>query len=107
MPTYLVSGELPALTIGPSRSDDSAMDVDLEFEEEREEREVLDVVNRSMVLLVDACALDGTRFSCNHTYPLTLLFFCPEEAMTQFSRVHSVHIYSLSPSQLGVRACVV
>ena len=35
---------------------DSAMDLDLEFEEDREE---VDVVHQSKVLLVDGCALDG------------------------------------------------
>ncbi|KAN0083963.1 DNA polymerase subunit Cdc27 [Tylopilus felleus] len=81
VPTYLVSGEVPALTVKPpadTQQSESAMDIDLEFEEDREE---VDVVCQSKVLLVDARTLD--------------------EAKLQFSRIHSVHIYSLSPSRFG------
>ncbi|KAG8213483.1 DNA polymerase subunit Cdc27 [Butyriboletus roseoflavus] len=82
VPTYLVSGEVPALIVRhrfETQQSDSTMDVDLEFEEDREEE--MDVVHQSKVLLVDARTLD--------------------EAMSQFSRIHSVHIYSLSPSRFG------
>lgn len=60
MPTYVVSGEVHALTASPrpaTQQSDSAMDLDLEFGEDREE---MDVVHQSKVLLVDAGALDGT-----------------------------------------------
>ncbi|KAG6370762.1 DNA polymerase subunit Cdc27 [Boletus reticuloceps] len=79
VPTYLVSGEVPALTVdrhSETQQSESAMDMDPEFEEDWEET---DVVCQSKVLLVDNRILD--------------------EAMSQFSRVHSVHIYSLSPSR--------
>ncbi|KAI9568164.1 DNA polymerase subunit Cdc27 [Boletus coccyginus] len=79
VPTYFVSGEVPALTVSPrpqTQQSESAMDMDLEFEEGQEE---MDVVCESKVLLVDASTLD--------------------EAMSQFSRIYSVHIYSLSPSR--------
>lgn len=59
VPTYLVCGEVPPLTASPHadvQQPDSAMDLDLEFEEDREE---VDVVHQSKVLLVDGCALDG------------------------------------------------
>ncbi|KAF8547345.1 hypothetical protein OG21DRAFT_1501619 [Imleria badia] len=82
VPTYLVSGEVPALTVSPlpkTQASESTMDMDLdpEFEEELE----TDVVYQSKVLLVDARTL--------------------ENAKSQFSRIYSVHIYSLSPSRFG------
>ncbi|KAG9314779.1 DNA polymerase subunit Cdc27 [Chiua virens] len=82
VPTYLVSGELPALTASrraetEAQQSGTAMDLDLEFEEDEQET---DVVYQSRVLLVDASALN--------------------ETMSQFVRIHSVHIYSLSPSRL-------
>lgn len=103
VPTYLVSGEVPALVSShpETQQSDSAMDLDLEFEEDREE---MDVVYQSKVLLVDARALDGT-LSVVHTNGFTLILTFCIEAKSQFSRIHSVHIYSLSPSRLGVRAC--
>ncbi|KAF9220396.1 hypothetical protein BS17DRAFT_759550 [Gyrodon lividus] len=83
VPTYLVSGEVPASTYhtrsnGCTSTQDSDIDMDLEFEEDRGEP---DVVYENKVTLVDARVL--------------------EETMMQLSRVHSIHIYSLSPSRLG------
>lgn len=72
MPTYLVSGEVPALTVQPpadTQQSESAMDIDLEFEEDREE---VDVVCQSKVLLVDARTLDGAYLV--HTTRLTPIF---------------------------------
>ncbi|KIJ13134.1 hypothetical protein PAXINDRAFT_170721 [Paxillus involutus ATCC 200175] len=83
VPTYLVSGDVPASTYhtrsnGHASTPDPDFDMDLEFEEDREDP---DVVYESKVMLVDARVL--------------------QETMAQLSRVHSVHIYSLSPSRLG------
>lgn len=75
------------------------MDVDLEFEEDQEE---MDVVHQNKVLLVDARALDGAYLV--HTDRFTLILTLCLEAMSQFSRIYSVHIYCLSPSRLRVRA---
>jgi DNA polymerase delta subunit 3 len=72
------------------------MDLDPEFEEELE----TDVVYQSKVLLVDARTLESvyTRLVFN-SRRLTLCL----DAKSQFSRIYSVHIYSLSPSRFGVR----
>ncbi|KIK78148.1 hypothetical protein PAXRUDRAFT_834711 [Paxillus rubicundulus Ve08.2h10] len=83
VPTYLVSGEIPASTYhtrsnGHANTPNSDFDMDLEFEEDTEDT---DVVYQNKVMLVDARVL--------------------EETMAQLSRVHSVHIYSLSPWRLG------
>ncbi|KAF8834627.1 hypothetical protein BDN67DRAFT_1016304 [Paxillus ammoniavirescens] len=83
VPTYLVSGQIAASTYrtrsnGHACTPNSDFDMDLDFEEDREDP---DVVYESKVMLVDARVL--------------------QETMTQLSRVHSVHIYSLSPSRLG------
>jgi len=75
------------------------MDMDLEFEEDREE---MDVVYESKVLLVDASTLDGAYLV--HTDQFILKLSLSLEAMSQFSRIYSVHIYSLSPSRFVVRA---
>lgn len=104
VPTYLVSGEVPALMVRPhseTQQSDSTMDIDLEFEEDREE---MDVVHQSKVLLVDARTLNGVYPV--HTVRFRLIPTLCLDARSQFSRIHSVHIYSLSPSRLGVRACV-
>jgi DNA polymerase delta subunit 3 len=74
------------------------MDMDLEFEEDREET---DVVYQSKVLLVDARTLDGVYLV--YTDQISPILTLCLEAMSQFSGMHSVHIYSLSPSRFGVR----
>ncbi|KAH0832838.1 DNA polymerase subunit Cdc27 [Lanmaoa asiatica] len=92
VPTYLVSGEVPALTISPhpeTQQPDSAMDMDLEFEEDRGE---IDVVHQSKVLLVDARTLDGAHLVHTGRY-IIILTLCLD-AMSQFSRIYSAHIYS-------------
>lgn len=76
------------------------MDMDLKFEEDRDE---MDVVHQSKVLLVDARTLDGAYLIPTDRFTL-ILTLCLE-TMSQFSRIYSVHIYSLSPSRLGVRTC--
>ena len=101
VPTYLVSGEVPALTVIPlpgTQQSESAMDIDLEFEEDKEDK---DVVYQSKILLVDARTLDGACLV--HTDQFTLVLTLCLEAVSQFSRIHSVHVYSLSPSRFGVR----
>lgn len=101
MPTYLVSGEVPALTVSPlteTQQSDYGMDMDMVSEEDREEP---DVLYQSKVLLVDMHVLEGAYLV--HMDPFMLILTLCLEAKLEFSRVHSVHIYSLSPSRLGVR----
>ncbi|KAI6115574.1 DNA polymerase subunit Cdc27-domain-containing protein [Pisolithus croceorrhizus] len=73
VPTYLVSGEVTSKKGAPSNAPDD-YDMDLDFEDENR----LDVVNITKVVLVDAEILD----------------------VAQYSRIFSVHVYSLSPSKL-------
>ncbi|KAI6125654.1 DNA polymerase subunit Cdc27 [Pisolithus croceorrhizus] len=75
VPTYLVSGEVTSKKGAPSNAPDD-YDMDLDFEDENR----LDVVNITKVVLVDAEILD--------------------ETVAQYSRIFSVHVYSLSPSKL-------
>ncbi|KAL4064583.1 DNA polymerase subunit Cdc27-domain-containing protein [Scleroderma yunnanense] len=81
VPTYLVSGEVASKTGGSkpfsSTPDADEYYMDVDFEDDAQEK---DVVYMNKVMLVDAKVLD--------------------ETMTQFLRVFSVHIYSLSPSRL-------
>lgn len=77
IPTYLVSGEVASKNGGPSNTpDDYDVDMDMDLDDE----DGSDVVHISKVVLVDADVLD--------------------ETMAQFSRVFSIHVYSLSPSKL-------
>lgn len=74
-PTYLVSGEVTSKKGAPSNTPDD-YDMDLDFDDENGP----DVVYITKIVLVDADTLD--------------------ETMAQFSRIFSVHVYSLSPSKL-------
>ncbi|KIJ60333.1 hypothetical protein HYDPIDRAFT_160977 [Hydnomerulius pinastri MD-312] len=74
VPTYLICGEIASSTRPSSTPDDYDMEVDFDGVNEP------DVVYESKVMLVDAKVLD--------------------ETMSQFSRIHSIHVYSLSPSRL-------
>ncbi|KAI5988704.1 DNA polymerase subunit Cdc27 [Pisolithus albus] len=77
VPTYLVSGEVISKKGAPSSTpDDYDMDLDLDSDDENGP----DVVYITKIVLVDADTLD--------------------ETMAQFSRIFSVHVYSLSPSKL-------
>lgn len=98
VPTYLVSGEVPALTVNShpeTQQSESAMDMDLEFEEDREET---DVVYQSKVLLVDARTLDGACLVRSvHTHSDSL----SRGDVTVFSHTFSAHIQSISVAVRG------